>query len=205
MGVNSSDMEARYSNPLPCKTCKYALPDIGKFSQAESAFCEKYPDFKNKKPSGVLFWNRPCEFYAKDNSDEQRTDGDDTKHGVGVLVIADGKILCGVRGDGDGICGPGGHVQDDETDEQAAVRETQEEFGITPLHMVELGDTETRRKKDCDSKVYLATEYIGEVHTDNDEMFNPKWLTMEELSGLKLFMPFERSLSLLKSLLDGVV
>lgn len=200
MGVNSSEMEARYSNPLPCKTCRYALSDIGSFSQAESAFCNKYPDLKNRKPSGVLFWGRPCEFYEKT---EDRMDGEDTRRGVGVIVVRDGKILCGLRGDGDGFCGPGGHVQDDETDEEAAVRETQEEFGITPLHLVELGDTETRRKKDCNSKVYLATEFSGEVHTDNDEMFNPKWLTMEELSGMKLFMPFERSLSLLKHEIGG--
>lgn len=37
-----------------------------------------------------------------------------------VLVVNDGKILIGTRRNREGICGPGGHIEDGETPEQAA-------------------------------------------------------------------------------------
>lgn len=52
----------KYSDPLPCDTCDYALKPIGKYSRTRNCFCEKYPDLKNMKPNGVLFGNEPCEF-----------------------------------------------------------------------------------------------------------------------------------------------
>ena len=60
------EMENRYSNPLPCRTCIYALEPIGGFSRAESAMCEKYDSMDNMKPYGVLFGNKKCSEYESE-------------------------------------------------------------------------------------------------------------------------------------------
>lgn len=65
MSVHSSDIVTTYSDPLPCRTCKYALEPVGKYSRAESAICQKYDSLKNPKPYGVMFGNKKCEFYEE--------------------------------------------------------------------------------------------------------------------------------------------
>ena len=57
-------------------------------------------------------------------------------------VISDGKVLSGTRHNDFGyglVCGPGGHVEPGETPTQAAFRETEEEFGISPKELIPLG------------------------------------------------------------------
>lgn len=49
---------------------------------------------------------------------------------VAGFVVQDGKILCGRRSDGQGWCGPGGHIEPKETPGVAFRREAKEEFGI---------------------------------------------------------------------------
>ena len=49
--------------------------------------------------------------------------------GVAVVLIHDGKLLLGKRKDG-GWCIPCGHVEWDESVEEAAIRETREETGL---------------------------------------------------------------------------
>ena len=192
MSVNNSEMKAKYSSSLPCKSCKFCLPNIGKYSQAESAFCEKYPNIQNKKPSGVLFRNEPCRYYEEAGSNEDsRVDGEDTKRGVGVLVIKDGKILTGMRRGnrhGGEICGPGGHVKDDETDEEAAIRETEEEFGITPTTLVKMEDG-----------LYLCTDYTGAIKCADGEMKDPEYRSLDEIREIagSLFQPFAHSIFVL--------
>ena len=55
------------------------------------------------------------------------------KVGIGVVVIKDGKLLLGKRmgthGEGE-YAGPGGHLENLETFEECAIRETREETGI---------------------------------------------------------------------------
>ena len=64
----------------------------------------------------------------------------DIKKSVGVLITdTSNKILAGERSDGRGLCGPGGSIQQDETIIEAAIRETEEEFGITPTNLQFLG------------------------------------------------------------------
>ena len=196
MGVNSSEMEARYSEKLPCKTCKYALPDVGGYSRAESLFCQKYPNMSVKKPSAVLFRNEECKFY-KEKVKTDNFDGEDTRRGVGVLVIKDGKILTGVRNSDSHrgeIGGPGGHVKDDETDEYAAIRETEEEFGITPKTLVKMADGQ-----------YLCTDYTGTVHCPDGEMRDPKFRSLDEIEDIveSLFQPFAKSIFILLNHLSG--
>ena len=72
---------------------------------------------------------------SPEESQEETTDAveGNERQGAAVIVIDGGKILCGRRKDDGTICGPGGHVEDGEQPEQAAVREAQEEFGSHPI------------------------------------------------------------------------
>ena len=73
----------------------------------------------------------------------------DRINGCGVIVIRDDKILTGTRigGKYDGqICGPGGHIEAGETPEEAAKRETFEEFGIECLELESLGVFQDKRE-----------------------------------------------------------
>jgi len=68
-------------------------------------------DDKTKAPRG-------CEKVTGTHGDNGTAQGE----GVGVLVITDGKVLTGIRTDGKGICGPGGHIEPGEDPETAARR-----------------------------------------------------------------------------------
>lgn len=68
MSVKESKLESKYSEPLQCRTCEYALKPIGEFERAEAAFCDKYDSVGNMKPYGVLFCNKECEFYVSSKS-----------------------------------------------------------------------------------------------------------------------------------------
>lgn len=120
--------------------------------------------------------------------------------GCGVIVMQDGKILTGTRIERGGrgrICGPGGHIEDGETPEEAAKREAMEEFGITCQELTPLGTL-----KDGTSAVFLCSEFTGTPKTDEKEMTEAKWRTIEDLRGENLFTPFEQSLELLDAALE---
>lgn len=112
--------------------------------------------------------------------------------GCGVLVVQDGKILTGTRIERGGkgkICGPGGHIEAGETPEEAAKREAWEEFGITCEELTPLGTL-----KDGTSAIFMCTKFSGTPKTDEEEMTDLKWRTIEELRQENLFGPFEASL-----------
>lgn len=133
---------------------------------------------------------------------------DDLKAGVGVIVVKDGKILTGTRKTDFGyglICGPGGHIKVGETPTQAAFRETEEEFGISPKELTPLGrgpaepDTETR------PYIFLCTDYEGEPNCVDREMAEPEFRTLEELEQLRpsMFQPFADDVTLMKAIASG--
>lgn len=124
-----------------------------------------------------------------------------TGMGAAVIIIHNGKILCGTRKDNGMICGPGGHVEEGETEEQAAIRETIEEFKITPHKLIPLGDYKSSSRLYLPSKIYLTDEFSGIPEADGEEMLDAQWLSMEELRSKNLFLPFEESLDMLENLL----
>lgn len=120
--------------------------------------------------------------------------------GCGVLVVQDGKILSGTRIERGGrgkICGPGGHIEEGEAPEEAAKREAWEEFGITCQELTPLGTL-----KDGSSAIFLCTKFSGTPETDEEEMTDCEWRTIEELREEDLFRPFEESLDLLEAAND---
>lgn len=117
-----------------------------------------------------------------------------SKGAVGVYVVKDGKILAGTRASGDGegmLCGPGGHIEDGETPGQAAIRETQEEFGITPMELIPVG-MGLKGGNGLQPHLFLCTRYEGKPKCVDEEMHYPRFVAMEELENSdNLFPAFE--------------
>ena len=120
-----------------------------------------------------------------------------------VIIIKDGKILCASRRNSEGICGPGGHVEEGETAEEAAIREAIEEFNVEPLNLIPLGEYKASSSSYLPSMVYFTDEFIGEPEADGNEMFNAQWLSIGELREQPLFPPFKESLVMLVELLTA--
>lgn len=130
-------------------------------------------------------------------------DGAGQPTSAATLVVKDGKILIGVRRDREGICGPGGHIEDGETPEQAARREALEEFGIQLGPVYCLGQLDGLPEEYRLPVIFLCTDFAGEPVCDGAEMQEPAFCAMEELSHRGLFPPFNRSLRLLVDVLCG--
>ena len=116
---------------------------------------------------------------------------------VGVLIVKDGYVLTGIRTDDGLICGPGGHIEDGETAEDAAVRESIEEFNIEPKNLKAIGIGDERNGNL--PQFYMATEFDGTPRCRDGEMENPRWSSLEDLLGRKdaLMPAFRKSLSCL--------
>lgn len=132
---------------------------------------------------------------------------DDEKAGVGVLVLKDGKVLIGTRESESGyglICGPGGHIKVGEEPIQAAFRETEEEFGISPTELIPIGRGPAEPDTGIKPYVFLCTEYHGDLHCVDGEMKDPKFLSLDEIEQLKpsLFQPFADGVEMLKTIIN---
>lgn len=128
---------------------------------------------------------------------KNQSDNDTDYPASAVIVIKDGKILCASRRNGEGICGPGGHVEDGESPEEAAVREAMEEFNIVPLNLIPLGEYKGSTGLYLPSMIYFTDTFSGTPEADGDEMMDAQWLSLEDLQKEKLFPPFKESLDLL--------
>lgn len=120
-----------------------------------------------------------------------------------VIIIKDGKILCASRRNNEGLCGAGGHVEEGESTEDAAVREAMEEFNIVPLNLLPLGTYKGCTGLYLPSMMYWTDEFSGNPEADGYEMLDARWLSLEELSKEQLFPPFEESIKMLINLLTG--
>lgn len=133
---------------------------------------------------------------------------EDTKACVGVLVVSQGKVLSGTRKTEFGhglICGPGGHIKEGESPKQAAFREAEEEFGISPKELIPLGRGPMEPDTGIQPYIFLCTEYEGEPNCVDGEMADPQFRTLEEIELLtpSLFQPFADDVKLLKAILRG--
>lgn len=136
-------------------------------------------------------------------------DAADTDRGVGVLVVQDGRFLCGTRLNGGSIGGPGGHVEAGESPEDAAIRETQEEFGITPKDLMPVAFLSDLKPPYCPSHVFLCTDFDGSIQCTDGEMASPGFITAEKVAELsaqnseRLFPPFAQSITALLDVLSS--
>lgn len=135
-------------------------------------------------------------------------DAADTDYGVGVLVVQDGRFLCGTRQKEGSIGGPGGHIEAGESPEDAAIRETQEEFGITPKGLIPVAFLSDLKDPYCPSHVFLCTDFDGSIKCADGEMTSPGFITAEKMAELSaqtpehLFPPFAQSITALLDVLS---
>ena len=136
-------------------------------------------------------------------------DAADTDRGVGVLVVQDGRFLCGTRLKGGSVGGPGGHIEAGESPEDAAIRETQEEFGITPKDLMPVAFLSDLKPPYCPSHVFLCTDFDGSIRCADGEMTSPGFITAEKVAELstqnpeRLFPPFAQSVTALLDVLSS--
>ena len=136
-------------------------------------------------------------------------DATDTDYGVGVLVVQDGRFLCGTRLKGGSVGGPGGHIEAGESPEDAAIRETQEEFGITPKDLMPVAFLSDLKPPYCPSHVFLCTDFDGSIRCADGEMASPGFITAEKVAELstqnpeRLFPPFAQSITALFDVLSS--
>lgn len=139
---------------------------------------------------------------------KQNADSTDTHGSVGVLVIKDGRILCGIRSGNTApgcICGPGGHIESGETPEQAAIRETQEEFGITPKDLVPIGNGPAESDTGYSPNLFLCTDYEGEPNCTSNEMSWAQFVDLDKFADNppSMFQPFADSIICLLNAMSG--
>ena len=136
-------------------------------------------------------------------------DAADTDYGVGVLVVQDGRFLCGTRQKEGSIGGPGGHIEAGESPEDAAIRETREEFGITPKDLMPVAFLSDLKPPYCPSHVFLCTDFDGSIRCADGEMTSPGFITAEKVAELstqnpeRLFPPFAQSIAALLDVLSS--
>lgn len=110
-----------------------------------------------------------------------------------VLIMKNGKVLLAQKKRGFAMGtynGIGGKQDPGETINQAMIRETQEEIGVTPtaFEQVELICFDTWYKGErvnLNLNIYTCSEYVGEIQ-ETEEMI-PEWFNIENV-------PFEKML-----------
>jgi 8-oxo-dGTP pyrophosphatase MutT (NUDIX family) len=101
-----------------------------------------------------------------------------------TYIFKDNQVLLAMKKRGYGVgklCGPGGKLHDGEAHLQAAIRETEEEIGVTPdiqepighilFHDIELGS--------WTCTVYRTEKFIGDP-VESEEM-KPQWFDVAEI------------------------
>lgn len=117
---------------------------------------------------------------------------------VTVIAIRNGNILtvrhrAGTTA-GEGVTGfPGGQIDGEETEKQAAVREFKEETGLEisahdlvefpgNYFKAEMNFNGSGRKK-ATMKVFLATNFTGEIDSYQSNETEPEWVPLRRING----------------------
>lgn len=103
-----------------------------------------------------------------------------------LFLLREGEILLAMKKRGLGAGhynGAGGKVEPGETVEQAAIRECEEEIGVTPLSINKVAEIQfeevTEDKVAISCHVYVCYEWEGEP-IETEEM-NPKWFNIRDI------------------------
>lgn len=107
-----------------------------------------------------------------------------------LVVIENGKMLLGMKKRGFGAGrwnGFGGKLEENETIEEAAIRETKEECGIIVKNIVRMGilDFEFPNKTDWDQQVHFFAAFEYDEEPKETEEMKPGWFEFSEI-------PFEQ-------------
>lgn len=120
------------------------------------------------------------------------------KKGAGIILIEDNKVVLVRAGEkslhlNDTVALPGGHVEWDETEEQAARREFTEETGLIAGALEEfpgnyIEDMIVRKdgKIEFSFRVFLAHSHSGQLRLGSGEE-EPFWAKIEEARQMKLW------------------
>ena len=106
------------------------------------------------------------------------------KHVTLLFLRREGQILLAMKKRGFGVDkwnGVGGKLDEGETREQAAVRECQEEIGVTPLNIQLAGEIDFTDLPHVHHycHVYTTTEWEGEP-SETEEM-RPQWFDLDKI------------------------
>jgi len=148
------------------------------------------------------------------NADAAEDENWVTINGTHVLidengVAQDGRFLCGTRLKDGSVGGPGGHIEAEEPPEDSAIRETREEFGITPKDLMPVAFLSDLKPPYCPSHVFLCTDFDGSIRCADGEMTSPGFITAEKVAELstqnpeRLFPPFAQSIAALLDVLSS--
>ena len=135
---------------------------------------------------------------------------------AGIVLIKDNKVALIERHRAglDYYVFPGGGVDEGETHEQAAIRETLEELGIAVMIKQKVAEIQLGQKS---RQVYFLVEHVsgefgtgtGEEFTDSDPndpdegIYVPIWMPIDELPRRTNIYPSELSRLVVKSVRDG--
>ena len=118
-----------------------------------------------------------------------------------MVVDRDGKILVEnrVKKDWPGLTFPGGHVEDDETCQEACVREMKEETGLEVSNLICMGHIEWNNFGDGlrhFSVLYKTNTYKGKLKSSNEgEVF---FTSLEDINKYPFSNDFDKILELMR-------
>jgi mutator protein MutT len=106
------------------------------------------------------------------------------KHVTLLFLRREGQILLAMKKRGFGINkwnGVGGKLDEGETREQAAVRECQEEIGVTPKNMQLVGEIDFTDLPDVHHYCHVYTTNTWEGEPAETEEMRPEWFNIEDI------------------------
>ena len=140
----------------------------GKWDEGHHASDKKRVDAKRLERKKKKKLNKALEDYLTSNK----------RKGAGCLVVDDkGRFLLGQRPDNGMWATPGGHVDEGESFEEAALRELKEEAGITGKSA---GSLSSGVHRGYDTQTFLVTSFKGKPKR-NDEFLSLKWFYVSDI------------------------